>query len=77
MELLVDVADMDVNGVQAVVVSGDCVYLANYFMGLQVIDVSDPPHPLRVGGCANEQGGRARDIAVCPTPTWWTARRAW
>lgn len=43
-------------------VSGRYAYLADGQAGLQVIDVSDPAQPVRVGGC--NTGGRAMDVEI-------------
>jgi hypothetical protein len=47
---------------EAVRVAGHYAYLADGTAGLQVIDVSDPAHPARVGGCC--AGGLADDVDV-------------
>jgi len=45
-----------------VAVAGNYAYVADGFAGLQVIDVSNPANPLRVGGF--DTSGSARGVAV-------------
>jgi len=47
---------------EAVVVAGNLAYVADGSVGLQVIDVSNPMAPVRVGGY--DTGGDALDVAV-------------
>ncbi|MBK9137540.1 MAG: hypothetical protein IPM17_02055 [Verrucomicrobia bacterium] len=47
---------------EGVAVSGHYAYVADGWEGLQVIDVSDPAHPVRVGGYNTP--GRAQGVAV-------------
>ncbi|MCD6338941.1 MAG: pre-peptidase C-terminal domain-containing protein, partial [Verrucomicrobia bacterium] len=58
----------------SVAVSGDYAYVASLSAGLQVIDVSDPAHPVRVGSC--ETSDDAVGVAVSGhyayvAEEWW------
>jgi hypothetical protein len=46
-----------------VVISDDLAYVADAFMGLQVVDISSPMHPKGVGG-EDLSEGLALDVAV-------------
>ncbi len=46
-----------------VAVSGNYAYVADWY-SLEVIDVSNPASPQRVGGCKNDPGGEAMGVAL-------------
>ena len=49
---------------RGVAVSGNYAYVAAEYGGLQVIDVSNPANPERVGGRTNDLGGIPTGVAV-------------
>jgi hypothetical protein len=53
--------------------SGNLVYLANGIGGLQIIDVTVPAQPLRVGGYNNYQTGSAYDLKLLGTRAYLAA----